>query len=212
MATEWYRRTSWGAAEEADFDRRLARSRAHNRSQYLRIQATHLVEARPPLYDAALGLLSRLVDEYLDRTQLAQAHLQRAECLIALGREHEAIGAFRAALEAEREFPNSRTVAYLRFAYFIATTGRTDCFDEVLGVLKEFGSGEVFPYERFLHNAALALIADGWGEGVAAREPARRALQAAEQSRSGFRYHPTFGLVEGADAGVVRRLRVLAAG
>ena len=212
MSKEWFRRTRWSAADEEDFNRRLARSRAQRRAQYLRIQALHLTEAAPPRFDVALALLDRLITEYPDNLQLAQAHLQRAECLVILGRIEEGIAAFRSALATEREFPHSRTAAYLCFAYFVATSNMERLHDEALDVLEEFGHEEMFPREIFLHNAALALIAHATGESSVAREAAARALTAASQSQSGFRYHPTVGLVEQADPTVTARLNKLAAG
>ena len=212
MATDWFRRTTWTPTDAADFTKRLARSRPHNRPQYLRIQAVHLAEAEPPHWEAALQLLDRLIHQYPDQTQLAQAHFQRAECLLALSRADEAIEAFREAMATERRFPNSRTTAYLAFAYWIATTGRVGMFEEALDVLEEFGNDEVFPMQLYLHNAALALIAASSGDKAVARDAARRALHASQRLHSGFRYHPHLGLVAQSDRAVAKQLTDLAAG
>lgn len=38
MATDWYRNDAWTPHISAEFERRLARARAHNRPEYLRVQ------------------------------------------------------------------------------------------------------------------------------------------------------------------------------
>ena len=47
MATDdWYRNTTWDDKIEADFEARLKRSRgAFNKAQYLRIQASYLLDS-----------------------------------------------------------------------------------------------------------------------------------------------------------------------
>ncbi len=115
-------------------------------------------------------------------------------------------------MATERRFPNSRTTAYLAFAYWIATTGRVGLFEEGLNVLEEFGNNEVFPMQLYLHNAALALIAASSGEKAVAKDAAGRALQASQRLHSGFRYHPHIGRVTQSDRGVAKQLSDLAAG
>jgi hypothetical protein len=43
MANDWYRKTTWSEADQADFFARFKRSRTpYNKAQYLRIQANYL--------------------------------------------------------------------------------------------------------------------------------------------------------------------------
>ena len=210
--SEWFRRETWSAADAEDFDRRLLRARPHNRAQYLRIQAVHLAEAQPPCYSAALDLLDRVISGYSDSMELAQVHSQRAECLVALERPDAAIAAFRQAMAQERAFPQFRTTAYLLFAYFVATQDLRELFAEARRALAEFGTDDVFPYQHFYHNAALALISSQTGDHQAAELCARRALEAAGRKTSPFPRHPTFGLVDRLNPKVLGRLTRLAAG
>jgi hypothetical protein len=53
----------------------------------------------------------------------------------------------------------------------------------------------MFPVDHFLWHAAGALIMASRGDRVGAAPPARSALQAASKDDSGFRYHPSVGLV-----------------
>ena len=131
MADEWYRRTTWTKDDQADFEARLARARKRSRAQYLRIQASHLMEAdNPQLTSAALELLNRMLAEYPSDIEVAQAHAQRAECYIRLGEVDNAIEAFRSALAKEREFPNVRTTAWLDFGWLVIERGLPELYDE----------------------------------------------------------------------------------
>jgi len=99
---EWFRRTTWTAADAADFAAHLKRSRSDfHKAQYLHIQAGHLhAVGVPELTAVALGLLDQLVTDWPSESQLSIAHAQRAQCLVDLGRSAEALDAYRAALLA----------------------------------------------------------------------------------------------------------------
>ena len=94
---DWYRRSTWTAAQREEFFHRLARCRPHNRALYLRIQAAALQAAQP---DIALELLDYLLENHPDPDVLAGAHLDRARCLELLDRLLEAALAYRAAIAA----------------------------------------------------------------------------------------------------------------
>lgn len=212
--TEWFRRTTWTADDEREFFARLGRSRgAERRAQYLRIQASHLAAAEPPLHEPALRLLERLLADYPDDIMLALAHAQRAASLTALGRADEALSALRAALAAQRARPNVQTSAPVDFAWLVATyDGAGALRDEALSVLAEFGAAaeDTFPAERYRRDGARAMLLEAAGDSTAAAAAARGALAAAGATHSGFRYHPTLGLVESPDAGPHARLVRLA--
>ena len=129
--TEWYRRSTWTDFDREEFNARLQRSRGTgNKAQYLRIQASHLAEAG--LHAAAIELFDRLLAEFPERIELALAHLQRAQSLAKLGRTGPAIDEYRAALQAERDFPNVQTNAWLSFGWFAVEEQLTELYDEVL--------------------------------------------------------------------------------
>jgi len=211
LANEWYRRNTWTRDDQADFEARLARARKQNKAQYLRIQASHLMEtANPQLTSAALELLNRMLAEYPSDIQVAQAHAQRAECHIRLGEVDKAIEAFRCALARERQFPNVRTNAWLDFGWLVIDRRLSRLYDEALGVLTEFKDTMPFPVQRYRFHAIRALVAADRGALANAREEAKKALEAGRATHSGFRYHPTLGLVRETSSGVHSRLEALA--
>ncbi len=214
---DWYRRTSWTEADQAEFFARLNRSRSpSNRAQYLRIQAWYLQQVgTPDMLRAAMDLLDRVLKEHPETFDLALVCLQKAECFLALGELEAALEWFRKAMQREREKPNVRTAAALKFAWTVVERGLTDLYDEALAALEgyvELNRRLVFAYERYLIQAVRAVIAEERGYPEMARELARRALEAAAQTHSGFRYHPKVGLVHDTDTAIHARLVRMAEG
>src|SRR5688500_13421369 len=111
MVTDWFRNTTWNESVERAFDEKL-RS-AKRKEQYLRIQASTLARSHP---DVALKLLDRYF-ELTDNFDHAQAHVDRATALLALGRVSDAIASYEAALAREAAFPKLQTQAYLDLPY-----------------------------------------------------------------------------------------------
>jgi hypothetical protein len=82
---DWFRRKTWTQADQDAFFARLNRSRsAGKKAQYLRIQALSLQSAgTEEMLRASIALLDQIFEEYPDAVDLAQAYLQKAECLLA---------------------------------------------------------------------------------------------------------------------------------
>lgn len=200
MTTDWFRNTTWNESVERAFDEKLRR--AKRKEQYLRIQASTLARSHP---EVALELLDRYF-ELPDDFDRAQAHVDRATALIVLGRVDDAIASYEAALAREAAFPNLRTQAYLDLPYLIATRGIREQYGRALQLLQVDEASLMFPVDRFRWHAARALIAAGSQEPRVARVHAERALEAAARERSGFRYHPSVGLVTEQYDSVIRKL------
>ena len=196
MATDWYRKETWSAADKADFETRLKRSRGtYNKSQYLRIQAHHLQHATPPLYSAALELLDRVFNEFRDDSQIASAYLQKAQCILATGDFSAAIPYYREGLKFELEHPKCRTSAWLEFPWQIATERRDDLYDEALTILQQQTCSLFLPVDVYRINLVRAIIATHKGQHDVARSCAEAAKQASEAKTSGLSYHKNLGVV-----------------
>ncbi len=205
MSADWFRNTTWDAAIEVAFDEKLRRAR--RKEQYLRIQACTLARSHP---EVALKLLDRYFELH-DDFDHAQAHVDRATALLTLSRVDEALAAYEAALAREAVFPKVQTQAYLDLPYVVATRGVREQYRRALDLLHLHESRLMFPVDHFRWHAAHALIGAATGEAEAVRSHAERALEAASRDDSGFRYHPSVGLVTPHHEAVVRKLEALCA-
>lgn len=209
---DWFRRTTWSKADEAEFFSRLARSRTrYNKAQYLRIQASHLADtAVERNLRSAIDLLNIVLAEYEDqRHEKAVSLALRAGCRAGLGEYEAAITDYRGALAAQHAYPQTLTPAHAAFAELVVTLERRDLYSEVLTALAEFGHIDVFPKDIYRSQEARAFIAAESGDKAKAREHAERALVAAAATDSGFRFHKKLGLVGSVSPERLERLRVL---
>jgi tetratricopeptide (TPR) repeat protein len=204
---DWYRNTEWSAETESAFRTKLSRSRS-GRPQYLRIQASYLAD-RFPL--AAL----KLIDEYFetgDEFDVPTAWCARAEAYLALGEIDEAVAAYKAALGWEEGHPHHISTAKYDLPTLVAQRGLSSEYDYALSILATRFSpmDHQFPSTRFLWNGSSALILSELGRLAEAREFAERALSAAAQTESPFRYHRTVGLVRDTSDEFGQRLKRIA--
>lgn len=198
---DWFRNTTWNDRVAAQFDAKLKRAR--RKGQYLRIQACTLAETHPSI---ALELLERYFNQ-ADRFDEAQAYVDRATALVALGRLEDAVAAYNDALRAEVKMPGYITEANFEMPYLVATAGLTQHYVRALAMLRKQRSRIAFPVQAFKWNAAQALIAAAQGRNAEARKFAQLAFEAAAQDRSQFRYHQKLGLVSKEHDKTLRRLQ-----
>ena len=200
----WYRSTSWDARIEADFHDQLGRAR--NKAQYLRIQAHYIAESHPK---AALSLLSQYfaLGENFD---LAQALVDRARAEVVIGDLAGAAASYEAALRRESTYPSVKTQAFLDYACLVAEKDIRSLFGRALEVLETHKDRAVFPLERYRAEGARALLFQLQGRTQEAREAATRSIRAAQESRSGFRNHPTLGLVDKENSPFLEKITALA--
>jgi tetratricopeptide (TPR) repeat protein len=205
MSVEWFRNRTWNDAVERTFNEKLRRAR--RKEQYLRIQASTLAVSCP---EVALKLLDRYF-ELQDDFDHAQAHVDRATALLALGRVNDAMAAYEAALRREAVFPNLKTQAYLELPFLIATRGIREQYDRALHLLHAHEGRLMFAVDHFRWHAATAFIAADSQQHSVARLHAERALEAASCEHSGLRYHPTVGLVSAQYGSVISKLEAYSA-
>jgi tetratricopeptide (TPR) repeat protein len=186
---DWYRNKTWDGDIEAAFTAKLKRAR--DKSQYLRIQANILADTQPEI---TLQLLEQYfaLGEHFD---YAQAWVDKARAHLSLGQVALAIQAYQATLAREASCAKYQTRAYLELPYLVATHGLKEHYQECITLLENTTSRLMFPVDRFVWAASYAILLQEKGKISDAKEYAKAALEAAAQEKSGFRYHPTVGLV-----------------
>ncbi len=204
---DWFRNSDWNGDIEAAFRAKLSRSRS-SRPQYLEIQAGYLTESHPTV---AL----RLIEEYFktgDEFVVPGAFCVQGQAYLSLGKIEEAVGAYKRALDWEIEHPGLVTNARIALPRLIADLRLTDEYEYALNILTtRFNkSDHSWPLTRYLWNGSSALIASDLGQHADAKDLAERALRAAAQTESPFRYHRDIGLVENTSDEFGRRLKRIA--
>jgi tetratricopeptide (TPR) repeat protein len=198
---EWFRNATWNDAVAQVFEEKLRRAR--RKEQYLRIQANTLTASHP---EVALDLLERYFT-LPNQFDQAQAYVDRAQALLALDRVDDAIESYEAALAREAAFPNLQTQAYLDLPFLVATRGIKSRYEQAADLLELHQKRLMFPVDHFRWHTARCLIAAEAGALGVAKSHAAQALRAADAEHSGFRYHPTVGLVAQRYEQVVQRVR-----
>jgi len=198
---DWFRRKSWSKADEAEFFEKLGRSRKSSRAQYLKIQGIELLEAKDAsLLTAAEGLLQQVLQDYPnDLFQRASTLHTLAELELQRGDWTKALQYLEQALEAEQQFPQVKTQAYLDYSEQVVKQRLVERYGAVESLLKERAEMLMFPVEKYKAYSILAIIASFQGKAELSRRFADLAEKYATAKTSGFRYHQSLGLVERRD-------------
>ena len=208
---EWFRRQTWSAEDEAEFEKKLARA-GSQRSQYLHIQALTLAETEDPaLADPAIALANRQLQEDPDGIFRGQVLCTIARASAIKGDVTGAVDTYRQAVKAEGE-PGVRCCAYLQMAWFVVSRELAEFYQEVLSTMEgSMRDGDLmFPAAQYKYFGALALISKAFGDAENASRMARNALEAAMNRRSPFDRQPGVGLVGNTSTAVHRRIEELA--
>lgn len=204
---DWYRNTEWSAATEAAFRDKLSRSRS-SRAQYLCIQANYLTDNYP---QAALALIEEYI-ETGDEFNVPMAYCSQAQAYSSLGNIDEAVAAYKRALIWEESHPHHISPARTNYPKLVAEKRISGEYDYALDILANRFQpmDHQFPLERYHWNGSNALIANELGHLAEAREFAKRALRAASQTESPFRFHRNVGIVRNSSDDFGRRIKRLA--
>lgn len=210
--TDWYRHERWDQEIALQFEARLARSRS-SRGEYLRIQAYSLAATREA---GSAGPAIELAKRYLilepDGYAAAQMYATMALAHETQGDRAAAVAAYRDATRLEQEKSGVRGYYYLDFAWFAASHGLSDFYEEVLSAMAASRKEQdlMFPINEYRYFASLAFIAADAGDSSAAARMAGNALLAASRTAGPFARLPGAGLCGPTDDVHQERLERLA--
>lgn len=209
MVDDWFRSPEWDDAAHADFEAHLARARANNRQQYLRIKGVSLRAAGH--LDAARELLERAADHpigYSAETVAAWESL--ADMAVERRDWASAEQLYRRILAEQPSLSGTTGSVEISLAEVLLASGRTEDRDEALTLLNSWigRNGLKFDSQLFRWHLDLIQIAEATGDTETVRRAAGTALTLTERGPQLPR-HPDVGLVQ-TDAATVERLRELA--
>ena len=203
---DWYRNTDWTDEIRDVFFDRLSRSRSQ-RDQYLVIQAIYLAESCP---EVSLELLDLYFETRTDSFHEVRAYDAKAEAYRRLGDVDSALVAYRKVLELEERFPGIKTNAFVNYPLYVAANQIRSEYENAVRVLEVRFKDAAFPVQRFEWHAAYALMVQATSPSEAALH-ARKAVEAAGETQSGFRYHQDLGLVGNERIDLLDRMREMSA-
>jgi len=208
VADDWFRSPDWSPAAQADFEARLRRAHAGNRSQYTRIKGIALRESGQ--IDAARDLWSRILDNELGH-EFEQATTIELLADSYVGQDPTTAERYYRRLLTEHPTLNGTTAtAEISLAELLIEKADSASMNEALALLNSFLERNTaqFPNVLFRWHLALIRIAQATGEKETVRRAAKTALDLAGRGPV-FSRHKTVGVVH-ADAVTLKRLRKLA--
>lgn len=208
VADDWFRSPDWSPQAQADFETRLRRAHAGNRTQYARIKGIALRESGQ--IDAARSLWSRILESDLGHEfEKASTIEHMADSYV--GQDPATAEHYYRRLLREHPTLNGTTAtAEISLAELVIDKGDSANMEEALALLNSFlerGTSQ-FPNVLFRWHLALIRVAQATGEKETVRRAARTALDLAGRGPV-FSRHKTVGVVH-ADDHTLKRLRKLA--
>jgi predicted Zn-dependent protease len=209
VADEWFRSPDWDDTARADFEARLARARAGNRQQYLRIKGVSLRAAGE--LDGARELLERSAahpDGHLFMTVAAWETL--ADMAAERGDRATAEQLYRRILDEQPSLSGTTGSVEISLAEVLLDSGNADARAEALNLLNSWIERDRIKWasQLFRWHLDLIRIAEADGDVETVRRAANTALSLTERGPQLPR-HPDVGLVE-TDEATLERLRRLA--
>ncbi|PKQ30572.1 MAG: hypothetical protein CVT62_13250 [Actinobacteria bacterium HGW-Actinobacteria-2] len=193
MDDDWYRSPGWSEADQEAFELRLARARAWNRPEYLRIKGLALAEAG--LREAALGLWQRGLDNDATRSEQPGLLELMAEALLR-DDPARAEQLLRRLLAEHPDLNDTTQMAEVALAEILIGGGSEAGLCEAYRLLDSWQvkRGSPFPANVYRWAVAYTRLAEAVGDRDEASEAAEVALSSIDWS-SPFENHPGLGLV-----------------
>lgn len=192
MQTEWFRKSSWNDKEKKEFFERLSRSRGDfNKAQYARIKALALFESNK--HKEAIELLNFVLDNYPVKTELSACYNQLARAYAEIDNQEKAIEFYEKSIKQEKDFPNVITSTKLMYPEYIVRNRMEKSYARALEILKT-NTNLIMPAQNFLYYGLMFLLLKEIDLTKAIRAK-NMALEYADLTNSGMRYHKKLGLV-----------------
>lgn len=199
MSDDWFRSPDWTEEAQAEFERRLARARAYNRPQYLRIKGLSLLAAGE--ISAARELWERVLNEPERRWFEEAMTTEHLADSYSSSNPARAVSLYRRVSELSPTLSGTSGTHQIKLAALLLETGADSVLREVGELLEWWVENAQVPFysAHFDWNIAYVKWARRLGDHDSARAGAQRALDLMSRGPA-FSRHPTVGLVEANEA------------
>jgi tetratricopeptide (TPR) repeat protein len=199
---DWYRNNDWNDTIETDFEARLKRSRgAFNKAQYLRIQASYLLDNAEKINQlVGLRLMNRMITDFpTEEFSVVFGHEQLGDYYFKTGDLDKAEQYFRIVTDIYK-IENSRSgtsaMADLKLAETILNSKQSNKFSEAYKLCKDHPVDELtFNSDKFYYAALMAHLCDKMNKTDEAKEFAKTALEISTITKPQLSRHKAIGLV-----------------
>lgn len=159
---DWYRLTTWTKKDQEGFFKKLNRASHFGRKQYLRIQASYLIDTKLKKHLAAAEkLLNKLISNYTDlNTELSLIYLEYGRIYYFSKEYEKALKYFKKSMDYEIIFPYSLTNSYIYYSLTIVRLMEVKKFNKVFKLLMEKINTDsiTFPRENYITYSVLSII------------------------------------------------------
>jgi tetratricopeptide (TPR) repeat protein len=212
---DWYRNTEWNDQIESEFEARLKRSRGNsNKAQYLRIQASYLLDSqKTENQKKGIQLMERVINDYPEETfSTIHGQEQLGDYFLKNGNYKEAESHFRIVTDHYHSNTRSGTtgLADLKLSETILLSDQEDKLQEAYELstskFDETGGDLGLNDQKFYYTTLMANLCLRMGKIEEASEYANSALQLSTIKEPQFSRHKTVGIIE-ADTDTIKRLK-----
>jgi tetratricopeptide (TPR) repeat protein len=205
---DWFRRITWTKEDETEYFAKLKRARQWSRPQYLFLQAFALTgTGNPKLLDVAESLIQKLFTDNPDDKHTRSGSLELlGDIYRHRGETDAAIAYYKQAIDFEKSYPNVQGPAFLKFSELVVKLEKHEYFPFLEELLSDKIEKYPFPIYKYKIYAILSIINKTKGDNESAERFATLAKEHAAATTSGFRYHPTVGVVTELDNDLEERL------
>ena len=203
---DWYRNTNWNKEIAADFEARLKRSRgAFNKAQYLRIQASYLLDSLSKEYQLiGVNLMERLIKDFpTEEFSVISGQEELGDFYLKQNDYENAEQFFRIVTNYYQD-TNSRggtsAMADLKLAETILKSNKKNKFSEAYELVNKYPIDELtFNDNKFYYAQLRAQLCDVMNKNEEAKEFAKTAIELSKIKVAQFSRHKTVGLVKASE-------------
>lgn len=198
-AEDWYRNKIWNSEIKENFETRLKRSRgAFHKAQYLRVQASYLLDSKNNEYqNVGVRLMERMINDYPEeKSSTIFGQEQLGDYYLKTYDFDNAEKYYKIVIEHYKSRSGTSIKADLKLAETYLTANKVEKFVEAYKIGKKFPNKELtFNSDKFYFTELMAHICDKLGKQDEAKEYAKTAIELSKITEPQFYRHKTVGLV-----------------